>query len=150
MMMLRVQVIIGAPVVISDDLLRTFNIRLVVRGSVTETRDASSGETERCVCRAARGRSRQKGRQFVAACCGLQARPLPEFRLLLGNYTACRYALPQERGIYRRLPSPSLTTTRSIVQRIVDNRAAFEARNAKKVASEAAYYSASKDYVKEV
>jgi ethanolamine-phosphate cytidylyltransferase len=31
-------------------------------------------------------------------------------------------------------------TTRDIIQRIVDNRAAFEARNAKKVVSEAAYY----------
>jgi ethanolamine-phosphate cytidylyltransferase len=40
--------------------------------------------------------------------------------------------------------------TASIIQRIVDNRAAFEARNAKKVASEQAYYTSSKDYVKEV
>jgi ethanolamine-phosphate cytidylyltransferase len=61
-----------------------------------------------------------------------------------------RYALPRQRNMFKLLPSPSGTTTRSIIQRIVDNRAAFEARNAKKVASEAAYYSSSKDYVKEV
>lgn len=61
-----------------------------------------------------------------------------------------RYALPREKGIFKLLPSPSATSTRSIIQRIVDNRAAFEARNAKKVASEAAYYQSSKDYVKEV
>jgi len=61
-----------------------------------------------------------------------------------------RYALPRERGMFKLLPSPSGTTTVSIIQRIVDNRAAFEARNAKKVASETAYYTASKDYVKEV
>jgi ethanolamine-phosphate cytidylyltransferase len=52
--------------------------------------------------------------------------------------------------MFKLLPSPSGTTTRNIIQRIVDNRAAFEARNAKKVASEAAYYSSSKDYVQEV
>lgn len=61
-----------------------------------------------------------------------------------------RYALPRRRNMFKLLPSPAGTTTRSIIQRIVDNRAAFEARNAKKVASEAAYYSGSKDYVKEV
>jgi ethanolamine-phosphate cytidylyltransferase len=52
--------------------------------------------------------------------------------------------------MFKLLPSPSGITTRNIIQRIVDNRAAFEARNAKKVASEAAYYSNSKDYVQEV
>lgn len=62
----------------------------------------------------------------------------------------CRYALPRDRGMFKLLPSPSGITTRNIIQRIVDNRAAFEARNAKKVASEAAYYSNSKDYVQEV
>jgi hypothetical protein len=42
------QVIIGAPSVISEDLLRTFNIKLVVRGSVTETRKNTNGDTSRC------------------------------------------------------------------------------------------------------
>jgi ethanolamine-phosphate cytidylyltransferase len=63
---------------------------------------------------------------------------------------ACRYALPRQRGIFRQLNSPSNVVTASIIQRIVDNRAAFEARNAKKVASEQAYYASSKDYIKEV
>jgi ethanolamine-phosphate cytidylyltransferase len=52
--------------------------------------------------------------------------------------------------MFQLLPSPSGTTTRSIIQRIMDNRAAFEARNAKKVASETAYYTTAKDYVQEV
>lgn len=43
------QVIIGAPTVISEDLLRTFNISLVVRGSVTETRAQNSNDNDRCV-----------------------------------------------------------------------------------------------------
>eukprot|EP00878_Enallax_costatus_P014207 GHUV01014861.1.p1 GENE.GHUV01014861.1~~GHUV01014861.1.p1 ORF type:complete len:381 (+),score=118.13 GHUV01014861.1:154-1296(+) len=101
------EVVIGAPMIISDDLLRTFNISLVVRGSLTETRGHGSMDDK-------------------------------------------RYALPRERGIFRLLSSPSSVTTRSIIQRIVDNRAAFEARNKKKVASEQAYYSASKDYVQEL
>lgn len=41
------QVIIGAPTVISEDLLRTFNISLVVRGSVTETRTQNNGNSDR-------------------------------------------------------------------------------------------------------
>ncbi|WIA11990.1 hypothetical protein OEZ85_012071 [Tetradesmus obliquus] len=100
------EVIIGAPSMIVDDLLRTFNISLVVRGSITETRGTDSDDA--------------------------------------------RYALPRQRGIFRQLASPSKVVTASIIQRIVDNRAAFEARNAKKVASEQAYYTNSKDYVKEV
>lgn len=101
------EVVIGAPMIITDDLLRTFNISMVVRGSLTETRGRDSMDEQ-------------------------------------------RYALPRERGIFRLLPSPSNVTTRSIIQRIVDNRAAFEARNKKKVASEEAYYSGSKDYVQEL
>jgi ethanolamine-phosphate cytidylyltransferase len=45
------QVIIGAPSVIEDDLLRTFNISLVVRGSITETLGTDSGDDVRCVWR---------------------------------------------------------------------------------------------------
>lgn len=84
---------------------------------------------------------------------GLACQCLPApWTLLLVLFPCCpaRYALPRERGMLRLLPSPSNVTTRSIVQRIVDNRAAFEARNAKKVASEEAYYSNSKDYVQEL
>lgn len=49
LLLLLCQVIIGAPTIINDDLLRTFNISLVVRGSVTETRTQNSGDSERWV-----------------------------------------------------------------------------------------------------
>eukprot|EP00775_Hariotina_reticulata_P012936 gene12936-13064_t len=101
------EVVIGAPTVIAADMLRSFGIKLVVRGSVSETNSTVDGSD-------------------------------------------IRYALPRERGMFRLLQSPSTVTTKSIIQRIVDNRAAFEARNAKKVKSEQAYYEANKDYVKEV
>jgi ethanolamine-phosphate cytidylyltransferase len=52
--------------------------------------------------------------------------------------------------MFRQLPSPSDMTARTIICRIVDKRAEFEARNAKKVKSEEAYYSGSKAYVSEL
>ena len=101
------EIVIGAPTVITDDLIKTFNISLVVRGSVSETRH-------------------------------------------LGPCDAERYALTRERRMFRELPSPSATTARNIILRIVDNRKAFEARNAKKVQSEEAYYGNAKAYVAEL
>lgn len=41
-------------------------------------------------------------------------------------------------------------TTATIIHRIVENRAAYEARNAKKAKSEADYYQTGKKYVSEV
>ena len=41
-------------------------------------------------------------------------------------------------------------TTATIIQRIVSNRSAYEARNAKKNKSEADYYTSKKAYVNEV
>jgi len=102
------EVVIGAPEVIGDSLLRTFNIGLVVRGRRCETGADSGRSTDRR-----------------------------------------RYARPRELGVFRELPSPDATTTSSIITRIVENRRAFEARNAKKVRSEAAY-EGGKGYVKEV
>jgi hypothetical protein len=66
-----------------------------------------------------------------------------------------RYALPKSRRMYRELPSPSQTTTRNIIERIVANRAAFEARNARKAVTEEKYYAAKDEkgagaFVKEV
>ncbi|GBF90857.1 ethanolamine-phosphate cytidylyltransferase [Raphidocelis subcapitata] len=95
------EVVIGAPEQVDANLLSTFNIGLVVRGSLSET-------------------SHQ------------------------GPVEPYRYSLAKERAMFRELPSPCTTTTRNIIERIVANRAAFEARNAKKAATEERYY-ASKD-----
>ncbi|KAI8463116.1 MAG: CTP-phosphoethanolamine cytidylyltransferase [Monoraphidium minutum] len=104
------EVIIGAPEQVDADLLSTFNIGLVVRGSRSET-------------------SHQ------------------------GPVKPSRYALARERAMFRELRSPCDTTTRNIIGRIVANREAFEARNAKKAVSEEKYYKAKGGqggYVKEV
>ncbi len=58
--------------------------------------------------------------------------------------------MPRAAGIFRELPSPTDVTARNIIHRIVDKRAAFEARNAKKVKGEEAYYTGAKTYVQEL
>ncbi|KAK9824144.1 hypothetical protein WJX72_008090 [[Myrmecia] bisecta] len=101
------EVIIGAPLEITQDLLTTFNISLVVRGTVSET--AADGKVE-----------------------------------------ARRYAVPQAKGAFRTLDSPSAMTTQTVIQRILDNRKQYEARNAKKNKSEQEYYTSKKAYQEEL
>lgn len=57
--------------------------------------------------------------------------------------------MPNSLGIYRVLPSQSDLSARNIIQRIVAKREAFEARNEKKVKSEA-NYQAKKEFVQEL
>jgi ethanolamine-phosphate cytidylyltransferase len=96
----------GAPMEITSDLLTTFNISLVVTGSVHETCSRES-----------------------------------ELR---------RYAVPQERGIFRRLDSPDAMTSAKLIERIMANRALFEARQAKKLKSESEYYQNNKQFLQEI
>lgn len=58
--------------------------------------------------------------------------------------------MPRQQGIFHVLPSPGDHTARAIIHRIVSKQQEFEARNAKKVKSEAAYYQAKKEYVMEL
>lgn len=102
------EVIIGAPQIISEDLIKTFNISVVVRGSTHETSDRKAASE------------------------------------------AERYAVPQANGLLKYLNSPSSMTSTMLIQRIVKNREQFEARQAKKTKTEAAYYANAKEYVTEV
>ncbi|PNW75736.1 hypothetical protein CHLRE_12g539000v5 [Chlamydomonas reinhardtii] len=101
------EVVIGSPCVITEDLMTTFNISVVVRGSMSETS-------------------------------------------MLGPVEEERYEVPRRMGLFTELPSPSDVSARNIIHRIVDKRAAFEARNAKKVKGEEAYYTGAKQYVQEL
>ncbi len=47
------EVIIGAPPIISDDLIKTFNISLVVRGTKNETSELHHQDERRCAVAAA-------------------------------------------------------------------------------------------------
>lgn len=102
--------VIGAPAVITDDLITTFNIAVVLRGTVAETR--------------------------------IEGAPP-------GTSDEARYAVPRVRGMLQTLPSPSATTAGALVDRIVANRIAYEARNRGKAAAEAAYYQDKKAFVEE-
>lgn len=48
------------------------------------------------------------------------------------------------------MDSPSGICARTIISRIVDNRTAYEARNAKKVKGEEVYYTEAKTYMAEL
>jgi ethanolamine-phosphate cytidylyltransferase len=101
------EVVIGAPMVITEDLLTTFNISLVVTGTVHETGRGQDNE-------------------------------------------ALRYGVPKAKAIFKVLDSPEAMTSAKLIERIVANRAQFEQRQAKKVKSEAAYYTTSKTFLQEV
>ncbi|PRW39371.1 CTP-phosphoethanolamine cytidylyltransferase isoform A [Chlorella sorokiniana] len=101
------EVVIGAPMVITEDLLTTFNISLVVTGTVHETGRGQDNE-------------------------------------------ALRYGVPKAKAIFKVLDSPEAMTSAKLIERIVANRAQFEQRQAKKVKSEAAYYTTSKTFLQEL
>ena len=50
----------------------------------------------------------------------------------------------------RRLDSPDIMTSAKLIERIVENRTQFEARQAKKQKSESEYYKTSKTYLQEI
>lgn len=100
------EVIIGAPVILSEDMLTTFGIELVVRGTVHEG-DEGDSENE-------------------------------------------RYKIAREKGILKMLKSPTSITSATVIHRIVENRALFEARQKKKAAAEADYYKKDKQYINEI
>ena len=163
----------GAPLELTDDLLTTFNIARVVRGTITETGASGAALAERRYA-AARARSifqcacRCHSHQ---GCCKPYSAPgllLPCKRswrgehflrvyintsrcaaLLHARCTLLPLLLDWRYVCHRLLPSPSDMTTATIIHRIVHNRAQYEARNAKKSKSEAAYYSTQKTFVQE-
>lgn len=100
------EVIIGAPFVVTKDLLITFNINLVVHGTHGEKNFLSKEEGD-------------------------------------------PYAVPKDLGLFQTVESPRLLTTGDIIKRVVDNRAAYEARNEKKNKSQANYYE-QKSFVEEL
>jgi len=101
------EVVMGAPWVITRDLLMSFNVSLVVEGTIKEEAPGALEEED-------------------------------------------PYAVPKEMGIFKRISSPNDMTTTKIIHRIMENRAAYEARNAKKAKSEQNYYENQKAFMEEV
>lgn len=154
---------------VNEDLLTTFNIGVVVRGSVSETGHKGHDDQRYGV-----PRSKDMFRQGPATAAShpapqcRQSGACNEYRNLESSATSRRFLLdgvspghqlvlrnqhsdPQEGwpDAGRQLESPSDMETATIVKRIVANRKAYEDRNAKKVASEAAYYAKQKAYMAE-
>lgn len=159
------EVVIGSPCVITEDLMTTFNISVVVRGSMSET--SMLGPVEE-VSRGM-GQPGAAGRAWVHGLCLYSSGPDAGRGGCLHHCVVCapcldhwqascvhnfntqeRYEVPRRMGLFTELPSPSDVSARNIIHRIVDKRAAFEARNAKKVKGEEAYYTGAKQYVQEL
>jgi ethanolamine-phosphate cytidylyltransferase len=119
------EVIIGAPVVMTEDMLTTFGITLVVRGTVHDSASPSGSG-------------------------GAGGSGFNDTLLRPREHEERRYAVPCTRGILHALTSPSSMTSATLIAQIVANRGAFEARQMVKGAAEAAYYGSTKAFVEEV
>jgi ethanolamine-phosphate cytidylyltransferase len=120
------EVIIGAPEVVTRDLLATFNVAFVVaEDSAARSPNVGDGSASGAGTKSP-PRSPTKSKAPA---------PAPP---------ADPNAVPRALGIFREIkrgdgPGADITT-KEIVSRIVENRAAFEERNKRKGASEAKYY----------
>lgn len=132
------EVVIGSPTVLTDDLIKTFNISVVVRGNISETghHDPPTPSTSSSSAATASSDSAALAHSNGSA---------PHV-----STEEERYADVIKVGVFWRLKSPSEHTARHIIQRIVAKRQEFEARNAKKVKSEVTYYTDKKEYVAEL
>uniref|UniRef100_A0A7S3R010 ethanolamine-phosphate cytidylyltransferase n=1 Tax=Dunaliella tertiolecta TaxID=3047 RepID=A0A7S3R010_DUNTE len=152
------EVVIGSPTIITQDLITTFNISLVVRGTMSEMSDYSQPQLQ------SHGHGSIGNGMHPVPSSGSNGPALGMHRVPSsssngngnGNGTRApvtkeeRYAVPRALGVYCELPSPTDLSARNIIQRIVSKRQAFEARNEKKTKSEATYYQAKKEYVQEL
>ena len=117
----------------TDDLITTFNISLVVRGSVRETSRVVSGR--------ANDEREDPLRYTVAKAKGV-------FRC----GCACWHPWAPLHCCRRVIDSPSDMTSASIIRRIVNNRESFAAKHKRKAEAENQYYEQKKavEFVAEV
>ncbi|RYG49284.1 hypothetical protein EON67_06815, partial [archaeon] len=114
------EVIIGAPWVISEEMIKTMNISVVARGSNSDFKNAAAQER-----------------------LGWKYADKPVLQALEEAYT-----VPLSMGIVRSFTSPSTLTALDVVHRILAARATFESRYERKSKMEAEYV-ANKGYVEE-
>ena len=103
--------IIGAPWIISEDLITSMNIKAVVRGVTCDLTDAQ-------------GHARL-GLEYDAQ--------------TSSDAREEAYAVPARLGLLRTMPSPRCLTALDIVARIINQRDMFQARYEKKSKTEEAY-----------
>jgi ethanolamine-phosphate cytidylyltransferase len=117
------EVIIGAPFVVTEELIHTMNIAVVAKGTVSDMTNAD----------------------------GHRAAQLDFERADVGAVVQSEYAAPSRLGILREFASPSPLTALSIVTRIIEARDAYKRRHDKTSVAEANYLAnkASVAYVEE-
>lgn len=115
------EVIIGAPWVIEADMIKSMNIAVVARGTVSDFENSEGYEHMGW---------RYSGEKVAKA-------------------MEQAFAVPKALGILRTFPSPSPLTAVSIIDRIMTSRTQFQARYEKKSRKEAEYYAHEKAYVRE-
>ena len=115
------EVIIGAPFVISEELIKTMNISVVAKGSVSDIANSS----------------------------GHSAVHISYDEAQVSQVVAREYEVPQRLGILREFRSTSPLTALTIIERIIAQRAAFQRRFDKKSKSEEAYIQ-NKSFVAEI
>ena len=107
------EVIIGAPWEVTEDRIKPMNIRVVVKGSMSDSQNAAGHE--------------HLGWPFH----GDATR----------SHHERAYAVPASLGILRTFASPTPLTALDIIDRIILSRAAFQQRYEKKAKMEESYYS---------
>ena len=114
------EVIIGAPWEITDEMIKSMNIKVVARGTVSDMQDEAG---------------------YTRMGWGFDQGKFEEKR-------AGEYAVPERLGILRTINSPRALTSLEIIDRIFSNHSMFAARYARKSKMEEAYV-ANKSYVVE-
>jgi cytidyltransferase-like protein len=115
------EVVIGAPWEITEDLVKTMNISLVVRGTVSDMQNEAGHEA--------------LGWSYHADTVASKRRHA--------------YAVPERMGILRTFTSPSALTAVDVIHRIMASRAQFQRRYTAKAAKESEYYASVKTFVPE-
>lgn len=110
------EVVIGAPWKVSDDLIKSLGIHLVVSGSNTKF--------------------------SVSAIEAMKADGISKWD--------DPYEAPKRRKMFREIDTSYCLETDDVVNRIVENRVKFEARNAKRSVKEADYLRNRKEFVREI
>jgi len=105
------EVILGAPFVITEDLIKSMNISVVAKGTVSDSTNAIGHISTSISC------NQEHVRSLIA----------------------CEYAVPRSLGILREFNSTRIMTALSVVERIIAHRKIFETRYDKKSKAEESY-----------
>jgi ethanolamine-phosphate cytidylyltransferase len=141
----------GAPCIITADLVRSFNISVVVRGTISETTSFLDLDQARYEWPQSQDIFRSdpcSPRSYTPRVC-LHEPITWTFARIPRQAAAVTLGSLTWNMTCRELSSTCDMTTKTIIERIIVNSKAYEDRQAKKLQSERAYYEQNKKYVDE-